>query len=241
MSNSEPTPEEFTEYLATDLEIGVQIAKLNKRRATNMAQYEGIGGDRDEIRVGRKLDKLGPSFISMVGRVGGYMGYLTVEEDGQGSFAKAFEEPPMPTASKAAGRIFLINANMDGFNSALAGGTTDDNPHPPGSEIYEKWDKGCREGMAERELRVAAKEAKDERKAGVTHIEPEATPQEQGVDTGEATVTKPKAARKPRKGLVPNTPTAEDIAEQAADARPGRQPSRDFVEPNMPEPPVQVH
>jgi len=231
MSNSEPTPEEFAEYLATDLEIGVKIAKLNKRRATNMAQYEGIGGDRDEIRVGRKLDKLGPSFISMVGRVGGYMGYLTVEEDGQGSFAKAFEEPPMPTASKAAGRIFLINANMDGFNSALAGGTTDDNPHPPGSEIYEQWDKGCREGMAERELRVAAKEAKDERKAGVTHLEPEATTLEQGVDTVETTGTKPKAARKPRKGLVPNTPTAEDIAEQAADARPGWQGERDFTGP----------
>jgi hypothetical protein len=225
-----PTREDFEEYLATDLEIGTQIAKLNKQRATNMAQYEAAtGGDRDEIRIGRKLEKLGADYLSSVARVAGWMHLAQTDEDGQSGFLSVLDAdaPPEATADTPLGRLALARAGMDGYNSGWAGGSLDGNPWPVGSEAFAIWRSNCADGIAQRADMQDAKDAKKELKDGVTHIDPAAV--EAAQEPAPAPADKPKRGRR-SKGLTPNGPTAEDVAEQTAGAKAGWSAS-DFTGP----------
>lgn len=229
-----PTTDEFMDYLATDLSIGTQIAKLNKQRATNMAQYEGAtGGDREEIRIGRKLDKMGVAFFQTVATVAGHMGLIETDAEGQSGFLPMLDaeaaSPPEATTDTALGRLALARAAMDGFNSGWAGGSLDDNPWPVGSEAFAIWRSNCADGIAQRADMQEAKDAKKEMRDGVTHIDPAAVEAAQEAPPNGA--DKPKRGR-PRKdkGLTPNGPTAEDVAEQTAEAKAGWSAS-DFTGP----------
>jgi hypothetical protein len=166
--------EEFDHFLATDIELQSQIGRLRKKVGTNMAQWESLGGDADDIREGRRLDKEGLERLKRVTRVAGYMGLVAVDKKGQWGFhaVLAPDAKPSPTTATKEGRSALARADADGWNSGWAGGSPEDNPHEPGTEIYAIWAKAVMDGAAEREVDKAAKA-----KPKPADAEPETAPQ----------------------------------------------------------------
>ena len=154
-----PSVEDFLTHLTRDLEIGSQIARMNAARGTNMARYENLGGDLDEIREGRKLDRDGMERLNLINRVAGYMGMIEVEASGQGNFAKALDpKAPKPKAhGLTAEALELARADGDGWNTGWAGGSQNDNPHEPGAEIHVHWARACADGTDARQERDIAK------------------------------------------------------------------------------------
>ena len=154
-----PPVDEFPSFLARDLELGSQIARLNAARGTNLARWENLGGDPDEIREGRKLDRDGMARLDLINRVAGYMGMIEVEASGQANFAKALDpNAPKPKAKGlTAEALELARADTDGWNTGWAGGTQNDNPHEPGTEVHVHWARACTDGADARQQRDAAK------------------------------------------------------------------------------------
>ena len=154
-----PPVDEFPSFLARDLELGSQIARLNAARGTNMARWETLGGDPDEIREGRKLDRDGMARLNLINRVAGYLGMIEVEASGQANFAKALDpNAPKPKATGlTAEALELARADGDGWNTGWAGGSQGDNPHEPGTEIHVGWARACTDGADARQQRDAAK------------------------------------------------------------------------------------
>ena len=154
-----PPVDEFPSFLARDLELGSQIARLNAARGTNMSRWENMGGDPDEIREGRKLDRDGMARLNLVNRVAGYMGMIEIEASGQANFGKALDpNAPKPTVKGlAAEALELARADTDGWNTGWAGGSQGDNPHEPGTEIHVGWARACTDGADARQQRDAAK------------------------------------------------------------------------------------
>ena len=154
-----PSVEDFLRHLARDLEIGSQIARMNAARGTNLAQWENLGGDSDEIREGRKFDRDGMARLNLIKRVAGYMGMIEVEASGQTTFAKALDpNAPKPKATGlTAEALELARADTDGWNTGWAGGAQNDNPHEPGTEVHVHWARACTDGADARQQRDAAK------------------------------------------------------------------------------------
>ena len=206
---TEPTPprngpsnEEFAEFLACDIEIGSQIARLNAARGTNMARYENMGGDPDEIRDGRKIDRDGLAVLRRMSRVAGMMGLIKVDADGQANFIEVLDPDKQAAEQAALGPMVLrmARADMDGWNSGFAGGTAVDCPFngtdPVESELYQQWTRACQDGRDARAEKMLAKgkivsEAVDtsrERPAPEADAAVEAAPtDEPSTDTAEVT------------------------------------------------------
>ena len=222
-----PPVDEFPSFLARDLELGSQIARLNAARGTNMARWENLGGDPDEIREGRKLDRDGMARLNLVNRVAGYMGMIEVEASGQANFAKALDpNAPKPKAKGlTAEALELARADTDGWNTGWAGGAQNDNPHEPGTEVHVHWARACTDGADARQQRDAAKGkapavAAEKRKPG----RPVGSGKKADAKAAEAKTEAPKppaAARTRRK--------APEAA--ATEAKPGWDGERDFSGP----------
>ena len=227
-----PSVEDFLRHLARDLEIGSQIARMNAARGTNLAQWENLGGDSDEIREGRKLDRDGMARLNLINRVAGYMGMIEVEASGQANFAKALDpNAPKPKApGLTAEALELARADTDGWNTGWAGGSQGDNPHEPGTEIHVGWARACTDGADARQQRDAAKGkapavAAEKRKPG----RPVGSGKKADAKTADAKTAEVKAeAPKP----AAPTRTRRKAPEAAAtEEKPGWDGERDFSGP----------
>ena len=222
-----PPVDEFPSFLARDLELGSQIARLNAARGTNLAQWESLGGDSDEIREGRKFDRDGMARLNLIKRVAGYMGMIEVEASGQTTFAKALDpNAPKPKAKGlTAEALELARADGDGWNTGWAGGSQGDNPHEPGTEIHVGWARACTDGADARQQRDAAKGkapavAAEKRKPG----RPVGSGKKADAKTAEVKAEAPKPAAPTR--------TRRKAPEAAAtEAKPGWDGERDFSGP----------
>ena len=222
-----PPVDEFPSFLARDLELGSQIARLNAARGTNMSRWENMGGDPDEIREGRKFDRDGMARLNLVKRVAGYMGMIEVEASGQTTFAKALDpNAPKPKApGLTAEALELARADTDGWNTGWAGGSQGDNPHEPGTEIHVGWARACTDGADARQERDTAKGkapavAAEKRKPG----RPVGSGKKADAKTAEVKAEAPKPAAPTR--------TRRKAPEAAAtEAKPGWDGERDFSGP----------
>jgi hypothetical protein len=224
-----PGAADFRAFLARDMEIGAQIARLNASRGTNMARWENLGGDPDEIREGRKLDRDGLGRLKLQARVAGYMGYtvkIETEANGQTNFASALDPdapPAEPSAPAMDEALECARADTDGWNTGWAGGALDHNPHTPGTLLHQHWDRACRDGIeakAERDRAKGKAPAADTSKAKPARAADKPTPE-------------PAAPRRARRAAPPaaNATAVAAISAPTPDIKPGWQGDRDFTGP----------
>lgn len=76
---------------------------------------------------------------------------LITWDDGQGDFGTALVAPQPAIDMKPDKRLAVVRANMDGYNSALAGGDISGSERfPTGSEEFVAWRDGWDDGHSER-------------------------------------------------------------------------------------------
>jgi hypothetical protein len=203
--------EEFDHFLAIDIELQSQIGRLRKKVGTNMANWEAVGGDADDIREARRLDKEGLERLKRVTRVAGYMGLVAVDSKGQWGFhaALAPDADLPPTTQTKEGQAALARADSDGWNSGWAGGSADDNPHPAGTQISAIWARACRDGAEAREADKAVRA-----KPKPVNAAAEEAPQTESLPSGRK---KGKGGRGKTAQAAPEPPEAEiDATEEDA-------------------------
>jgi hypothetical protein len=252
---SGPSQAEFSDHLARRIELKSQLARLSKRIGTIDAQWEGIGGDAQDLKDGETLHRMGglaarTGRVKRFNQVAFWMGLVTYEANGQASAMQIFEAKEVPDAPPAAteARLALARAEMDGYNSGWAGGTPENNPHPPGTELYTTWDSACRDGQREKSERKAAKGQPEVPAADASKTKPEAARRGPGrprkdaaappVASAPAKPQRRKAAAAPPTEAPPAEPSTRPrrrrVAEPAATeaAKPGWQGDRDFTDTN---------
>lgn len=250
---SGPSQAEFSDHLARRIELKTQIARLSKRVGTIDAQWEAIGGDAQDLKDGEKLHHLSglsarQGRIRRFNQVAFWMGLITYDGKGQASAIPIFEAkeaPEMP--AKTDERLALARAEMDGYNSGWAGGTPENNPHPPGTELYTIWDSACRDGQREKADRKAAKGQPEAPAADAAKTKPDAAkrgpgrpPKAAAATPAEAVPAKPQrrrtapaaATEAPATEPASTRPRRRRVAEPAAEAstKPGWQGDRDFTD-----------
>lgn len=158
-----PSDDDFAGFLARDIEIGSQIARLNAARGTNMARYENLGGDPEKIRIGRRLDRDGVSYLHLVTDTARMMGQIEVDKKGQANFLAAIDPEKQRKEKATLGPMVvrMAQADSDGWNSGFAGGSDEGNPFQPvtaeNSMLNQTWAKAFRDGAEARIEKLKAK------------------------------------------------------------------------------------
>lgn len=220
----------FEDVLAEHIELSTSVARLNQKKKTNLGRYEAAGGDPDDIKYAHRMRNLDAgearAKIRQRAKVDGWLGLVAFDAVGQGGFSKLFDgdvkiaKPVTPSS----GKLEANKAMADGYNSGLAGGARDHNPHDAGTERHAKWDAGWLQG-AEDHAAKTGEPAADTSKAKPAH----------------AAKTEPAAeARTPRKRRAAPESKASDDSKLAdanasdgnTDLRPGWQGDRDVTLPD---------
>lgn len=244
MSDSNgPNKAQFEDTLAEYTEIRFQQMRWASKASACLNRFEARGGDRDQVRYGFEQGKRSPEERVAVARarnqVDGWIGVVDWKEDGQGTFAAAFDaKAPVPEGTGAGGaelgsRLSIARAGIDGFNTGRAGGSLADNPWVEilgASQEAAVWAENFGDGLAERpepKPRKKKEAAEPEGEDGETE---EAAPRKRGrrKSSGEHHLDRIReldaeaAAKKPRRGqkALP--------APESEDTKPGWQGDRDF-------------
>jgi hypothetical protein len=141
--SSNVDPDKVLEALEWYSGLRGEIASIQQEIATGLTRYEKQGIDKKALKVayGLKASDATPEEIAAQRRRENdyliWAGIITVEADGQTSMVTGLE-PKKPSA-KAAKKLADGKVQSDGYNTARAGGTLDDNPHTAGTEEYALW------------------------------------------------------------------------------------------------------
>jgi ribosome modulation factor len=259
-TRNSPGKVEFEEALAERLELKSAMARLSKKLGTLDARWENIGGDPEALRDGERLHRLAgrsaqQGRVETFNQVASWLGLIQIEDNGQATFGKLFDGDALPAgdvASKPAAskpgvaeplfsqinRLALAHADTDGYNSGWAGGSSENNPHLAGTDVYASWDSAWRDGNAARGERDKARGKPDTASVDVRKAKPAVSPKPATV---KAKADKPAAksatpavpAPRGRRRLAEAPASAETSAEKA-----GWQGDRDFHGPDSPELPA---
>lgn len=140
-----------TEYEA----LMADQARVGQRIATMLGRYEKQGVDPKAIKHCYRLSKHNPNERARLRAVcdeyAEILGLVTVEPDGQGSFADGIAPKTAPKLSDtAAAKLAAARAYNDGFNTGLHGGDIAGRErYATGSLEFVQWGQGFDDGKAE--------------------------------------------------------------------------------------------
>ena len=146
------TPELVAEAFVAISGLEREIAAIKQRMATTFSNYEKQGVDRRALKAALRMSyrdeaqaehKKATEYLVM-------LSIISVDEDGQGSFAAALGVP-MP-AGDAGRNLELMRIYNDGYNTGRQGGLVTLCMHHAGSEEFVKWRDGWDDGQRDRRL-----------------------------------------------------------------------------------------
>lgn len=120
-----PDREKFLDTLADYEGYRFAVMQATSMAGKVMAEWERLGGDKQDLRDGFALRKLDPDEQKMdlrrQYRVAGWLGIVDEDAIGQRSFIKVFEQPTAVTAAgigsaPLGSRLSLIRAKSAGYN-----------------------------------------------------------------------------------------------------------------------------
>lgn len=153
-----PDKPQFNDGLAEYTEVRFQQMRWAAKASAFKARWERKGGAFEDIQYGFAQGKLTReervAKISARARVDGWMGTVTVQDDGQTSFAVTFDQTA-PDELGAGGaplgsRLSLARAQAEGYNTGRHGGSLADCEFPAESEEAHIWAEGYGDGMRDR-------------------------------------------------------------------------------------------
>lgn len=154
-----PDPNQVAACFAEIQSIDIDALRVRARREATLKRYERSHGvDPDSVKRMVAEAKKDPGEVSRKIRLDReyrrMVGLTRMSKSGQVEMAMdvLVAEGPVPTPDSQA-RVAVAMAHMDGYNSALAGGNIENNPHDPGTEQHVKWIEGFRDGEADRLLK----------------------------------------------------------------------------------------
>ena len=124
-----PGKDEYLDKLAEYEEIRFNIMRLTSRAGKLLQGWEKSGGKKRDIQFGYDLRQLSPEEqrAEMLdrARVASYLGVISVDTNGQGSFELLFDAPPSDDPVGIGGaplgsRLSLVRAMSAGFNDGKA-------------------------------------------------------------------------------------------------------------------------
>lgn len=134
------------------------IARLQQRVAATLGRYEKQGVDPKSIKYAYAQASKDPAEVAATHRRNfeylRMLDLISVDADGQGSFADGIAPPAIAKPSAEASiLVFLSRVRVDAYNSALAGGKIDACVHIAGTEAFDVWRRAFAEGHADRLLK----------------------------------------------------------------------------------------
>lgn len=185
-----PDPTQVAYCFAEMQSIEVDRLRLRARGDATLKRYERSHGvDPKTIQNMLREAKKDPGEIARQQRMDReyrrMLGHTRMQPDGQTSIAVESLMPADPPVASVDGqaRVAAAMAAMDGYNTGLAGGTAEHNPHDPGAEQHVKWLEGFHDGHADRVLKNPDADKTTEASTRRTRREP--TPPAEPIDVAE--------------------------------------------------------
>jgi hypothetical protein len=161
MDQSNVDPSVIQACLAEYTTIDTEIKRLAQRQAAMFRRYEGQGVVPRSIKRAHRMSKLDKAVAAAEARTDVRYLVITgvlkpadddwVKQVAQSDMFAEGEEPGTPSPELARARAY-----SDGYNSGRHGGEAINNPFLAGAAEHVEWEKGRRDGAADRALRGGA-------------------------------------------------------------------------------------
>lgn len=148
------SPDDVSACYAEFVSLKSDVARLGQRIAAMFNRYEKQGVNPKAIKAAYAKAQKDPTeaarFHLIETEYLNLLGIIDVDDQGQGHFAQMLGPQKPKPSTEAQARLAAVRAHTDGYNSGLAGGGKDNNPHDAGTEPHVKWIEGWHDGYADR-------------------------------------------------------------------------------------------